>query len=188
MRRSAAQERFYLDPPPNAQITSCSRARRPQSQHLAWFCLERCPHFDWSSIQCRTKIRTGKRGDGAVRKQKRARKQCHLQCRSAFRVANQSIPEPERNRIGRSGRRNAQRTKAFSSQILHRGEEARLLHLDRTHTRSNAANRSASIGVNRTRSPIESRLNSSRSARNILVGVRPSNLHPPGVANGYTPV
>src|SRR5260370_9422970 len=183
MRRSAAQESFYLDPPPNAQITSCPRGRRPESQHLAWFCLERCPHFDWSSIQCRTKIRTGKRGDGAVRKQKRARKQCHLQCRSAFRVANQSIPEPERNRIGRSGRRNAQRTKAFSSQILHRGEEARLLYFDRGHTRSNSANRSREIGLSRTRSPMATKLNPSFSARNILTGVRPTSLHPPGVSN-----
>src|SRR5260370_14678830 len=127
MRRSAAQESFYLDPPPNAQITSCPRARRPQSQHLAWFCLERCPHFDWSSIQCRTKIRTGKRGHGAVRKQTRTRKQCHLQCPSAFRVANQSIPEPERDRIGPSGRRNPPPTKAFSSQILYRREQSRRL-------------------------------------------------------------
>src|SRR6266404_2154226 len=188
VRRRASQKKFRLDPAANAQITSRSRPRRPQPQRLAQFHFHRRPQRNLYSIHRRTKIRARQRHDGPIRKLKRPAEQRHLQRRRPLIVAYQSISQPHRNRIRRPGGGNTQRPESFSPQILHRREQPRLLHLNHAHSFSSAANRSVEMGVNRTRSPIESRPNSSRSARNIATGVRPINLHPPGVAKGYTPV
>src|SRR5437667_882825 len=91
-------------------------------------------------------------------------------------------------RVGRTGRRDAHRAEAFSPQVLHGCEQPRRQHFNDLHARSNSANRSRETGTNLTRSPMERRQRPSLSVRNIARGERPSNLHPPGVSNGYTPV
>src|SRR6267143_1580822 len=188
VRRSAAQKEFHLDSATNAQITPRSRPRRPQPQRLARFHFHRRPHPNLCSIHRRAKIRASQRNDGPVRKQERPAEQRHLQRGRPLRVAYQSISQPQRNRIGHPGGGNTQRPESLSPQVLHGREQPRLLHLNHTHSISSAANRSVETGANRTRSPMDKRLKPSRSARNIAIGVRPITLHPPGVANGYTPV
>ncbi len=78
--------------------------------------------------------------------------------------------------------------KSFTPKILHGGKKSRRLDMNHRHAFSLAANSSREIGTKRTLSPMDSKLMPARSGRNIAKGVRPSNLQPPGVANGYTPV
>ena len=188
VRRRASQKRFHLDSAANAQITPRSRTRWPQPQRLARFHYHRRPQHSLCSIHRRSEVRARQRNDGPVRKHKRPAEQRHFQPGRSLRVAYQSISQPQRHGIRRPGSGNTLRPESLSPQILHGREQPRLLHLNHAHSFSNAANRSAEVGANRTRSPIASRLKPARSSRNIATGVRPINLHPPGVANGYTPV
>jgi len=187
VRRSASQKKFHLDSAANAQITSRSGTRRPQPQRLPRFQFHRRPQRSLCSIHRRAESEPVS-ATMAPSGNTNVPRATSSPTRPPLGVAYQSISQPQRNRIRRPGRGNTQRPESFSPQILRRREQPRLLHFNHGHSFSSAANRSVEIGANRTRSPIESRLNSSRSARNTGTGVRPINLHPPGVANGYTPV
>ena len=172
----------------HAKITACSRTRGTEPKRLARPHLDRRAHLEADIIQHRAEVRACQREDRCFRKSKCSTEQHHLQRRRALSIGNQLVSKSQRDWIGSSRGRNTNGTKAVSSQILHRGLKTRRLYLNRAHAFSIAANRAAEIGVKRTRSPIERKLMALRSGRNIAMGVRPINRHPPGVANGYTPV
>src|SRR5438093_5956106 len=76
------------------QITPRPRTRQPHPQHLSRFRLEGSPHLHRFSIQRRSEIRTRQRNVCALGKRERPAQQRHLQCRSTFRVAGQTVSEP----------------------------------------------------------------------------------------------
>jgi hypothetical protein len=70
---------------------------------LPWTRFERSPQLNRLSILHRAEIRACQRYDSALRIQKCPAEQRHLQPGRALSIANQSVSQPKRNRIRRSG-------------------------------------------------------------------------------------